>query len=170
MKYREFCKTYEEKIDKLGGIDIQVLGIGRTGHIGFNEPGSSERSLTRLVSLDQVTRIDAASDFFGEENVPRKAITMGVGSIMKAAKVYMMAWGEGKSAIIRKAVEGASHRSNTILISSKSSLIALWSWMMLHHRHSHESKPRGFSTASIGTKNLFAKPSSGYLKRLKSQS
>jgi glucosamine-6-phosphate deaminase len=103
----EFCKTYEDKIDKLGGLDIQVLGIGRTGHIGFNEPGSSERSLTRLVSLDQVTRIDAASDFFGEENVPRKAITMGVGSITKAAKVYMMAWGEGKSAIIRKAVEGA---------------------------------------------------------------
>ena len=102
----DFCKTYEDKIDKLGGIDIQILGIGRTGHIGFNEPGSSERSLTRLVSLDQVTRIDAASDFFGEENVPRKAITMGVGSIIKAAKVYMMAWGEGKSAVIRKAVEG----------------------------------------------------------------
>jgi glucosamine-6-phosphate deaminase len=102
----EFCKTYEEKIDKLGGIDIQVLGIGRTGHIGFNEPGSSERSLTRLVSLDQVTRIDAASDFFGEENVPRKAITMGVGSIMKASKVFMMAWGEGKATVIHKAVEG----------------------------------------------------------------
>ena len=102
----EFCKAYEDKIDKLGGIDIQILGIGRTGHIGFNEPGSSERSLTRLVSLDQVTRIDAASDFFGDENVPRKAITMGVGSIIKAAKVYMMAWGEGKSAVIRKAVEG----------------------------------------------------------------
>jgi len=103
----DFCRAYEDKIDKLGGIDIQVLGIGRTGHIGFNEPGSSERSLTRLVSLDQVTRIDAASDFFGEENVPRKAITMGVGSIMKATKVYMMAWGEGKSAVIRKAVEGS---------------------------------------------------------------
>ena len=102
----EFCKNYEEKIDKLGGLDIQVLGIGRTGHIGFNEPGSSERSLTRLVSLDQVTRIDAASDFFGEENVPRKAITMGVGSILKATKVYMMAWGEGKASVIRKAVEG----------------------------------------------------------------
>jgi len=67
----EFCRSYEEKIDRLGGLDIQVLGIGRTGHIGFNEPGSSEKSLTRLVSLDQVTRIDAASDFFGEENVPR---------------------------------------------------------------------------------------------------
>lgn len=102
-----FCQAYEEKIDKLGGIDIQVLGIGRTGHIGFNEPGSSEKSLTRLVTLDQVTRIDAASDFFGEENVPRKAITMGVGSILKANKVFMMAWGEGKAGVIRKAVEGA---------------------------------------------------------------
>ncbi len=102
----DFCRDYEKMIDQLGGIDIQVLGIGRTGHIGFNEPGSTEKSLTRLVTLDQVTRIDAASDFFGEENVPRKAITMGVGSIMKARKVFMMAWGEGKAAVIKKAVEG----------------------------------------------------------------
>jgi glucosamine-6-phosphate deaminase len=102
----EFCRDYEQQLDALGGIDIQILGIGRTGHIGFNEPGSGERSLTRLVTLDQVTRIDAASDFFGEENVPIKAITMGVGSIMKARKVFMMAWGEGKAAIIKKAVEG----------------------------------------------------------------
>lgn len=102
----DFCRAYEKQIDDLGGIDIQILGIGRTGHIGFNEPGSSERSLTRLVTLDQRTRIDAASDFFGEENVPRKAITMGVGSIMKARKVYMMAWGEGKAGVIKKAVEG----------------------------------------------------------------
>jgi glucosamine-6-phosphate deaminase len=102
----DFCRAYENKIDKLGGIDIQILGIGRTGHIGFNEPGSTEKSMTRLVTLDQVTRIDAASDFFGEENVPRKAITMGVGSIMKARKVYMMAWGEGKAAVIKRAVEG----------------------------------------------------------------
>ncbi len=105
-KVAEFCREYEKQIDELGGLDIQVLGIGRTGHIGFNEPGSSERSLTRLVTLDQVTRIDAASDFFGEENVPRKAITMGVGSILKARKVYMMAWGEGKAGVIKKAVEG----------------------------------------------------------------
>jgi glucosamine-6-phosphate deaminase len=105
-KVGEFCREYENKIDKLGGIDIQILGIGRTGHIGFNEPGSTERSLTRLVTLDQVTRVDAASDFFGEENVPRNAITMGVGSIMKAKKVFMMAWGEGKAAVIKKAVEG----------------------------------------------------------------
>ncbi|HTJ50784.1 MAG TPA: glucosamine-6-phosphate deaminase [Cyclobacteriaceae bacterium] len=105
-KVNEFCQNYEEKIVQLGGIDIQVLGIGRTGHIGFNEPGSSERSVTRMITLDQVTRIDAASDFFGEENVPRKAITMGVGSILKAKRVIMMAWGEGKSSVIKKAVEG----------------------------------------------------------------
>ncbi len=105
-KIGEYCRGYEAKIDSLGGIDIQILGIGRTGHIGFNEPGSTERSLTRLVTLDQVTRIDAASDFFGEENVPRKAITMGVGTILKARKVFMMAWGEGKAGVIRRAVEG----------------------------------------------------------------
>ena len=105
-KVNDFCREYEEKIDALGGIDIQVLGIGRTGHIGFNEPGSSEKSMTRLITLDQVTRIDASSDFFGEENVPRKAITMGVGTILKARQVFMMAWGEGKSAVIKKAVEG----------------------------------------------------------------
>jgi len=105
-KVADFCKDYEKKIDELGGIDIQVLGIGRTGHIGFNEPGSTEKSFTRLVTLDQVTRIDAASDFFGEENVPRKAITMGVGSILKAKRVIMMAWGEGKAKVIKKAVEG----------------------------------------------------------------
>jgi glucosamine-6-phosphate deaminase len=104
-KVSEYCLNYEKKIEQLGGIDLQVLGIGRTGHIGFNEPGSSEKSLTRLVTLDQVTRIDAASDFFGEENVPRKAITMGVGSILKAKRVVMMAWGEGKAAVIKKAVE-----------------------------------------------------------------
>src|SRR6187399_1653822 len=67
-KIADFCRDYERQIDQLGGIDIQVLGIGRTGHIGFNEPGSTEKSFTRLVTLDQVTRIDAASDFFGEEN------------------------------------------------------------------------------------------------------
>ena len=105
-KIADFCRDYETKIDQLGGIDIQVLGIGRTGHIGFNEPGSTEKSFTRLITLDQVTRIDAASDFFGEENVPRKAITMGVGSILKAKRVIMMAWGEGKAKVISKAVEG----------------------------------------------------------------
>ncbi len=101
-----FCKAYEKKIDDLGGIDIQILGVGRTGHIGFNEPGSSERSVTRMITLDQVTRMDAASDFFGEENVPKKALTMGVGTILKSKRTIMMAWGEGKAPIVQKAVEG----------------------------------------------------------------
>lgn len=105
-KVADFCKAYDQKIESAGGIDLQILGIGRTGHIGFNEPGSSERSQTRMVTLDQVTRIDAASDFFSEENVPKKAITMGVGSILKSKRAIMMAWGEGKGPIIKKAVEG----------------------------------------------------------------
>ncbi len=101
-----FCMEYEAKIEALGGIDVQLLGIGRTGHIGFNEPGSKLTSITRLVTLDHLTKVDAASDFFGEENVPRHAITMGVGSIFKAKKIVLMAWGEGKASIIQKTVEG----------------------------------------------------------------
>jgi len=101
-----YCGKYEELIREAGGIDIQLLGIGRTGHIGFNEPGSRPDSPTRLITLDQVTRKDAASDFFGEEYVPRRAITMGVGTILKAKKIYLMAWGDGKSEMIRQTVEG----------------------------------------------------------------
>src|SRR5438132_820349 len=71
-----YCANYEEKIRRAGGIDLQVLGIGRTGHIGFNEPGSTRHSRTRLTTLDPVTRRDAAGDFFGEENVPEQAVTM----------------------------------------------------------------------------------------------
>ncbi|MCB0532305.1 MAG: glucosamine-6-phosphate deaminase [Lewinellaceae bacterium] len=106
-KVAEFCAAYEAKIEAVGGLDLQILGIGRTGHIGFNEPGSGQQSRTRLITLDHITITDAASDFFGEENVPRKAITMGVGTILAARKVILMAWGEGKAAIIREAVEGA---------------------------------------------------------------
>ena len=75
------CEAYEQKITDLGGLDIQILGIGRTGHIGFNEPGSAPNSGTRVVTLDDLTRRDASRDFGGKENVPRKAITMGVGTI-----------------------------------------------------------------------------------------
>jgi glucosamine-6-phosphate deaminase len=108
---RDYCHAYEQKIGKAGGIDIQVLGIGRTGHIGFNEPGSSITSKTRMVRLDQVTRLDAASDFFGLENVPARALTMGVGTIMAAKRIILMAWGEGKSEIIKQAVEGQIRES-----------------------------------------------------------
>ncbi len=101
----QFCHDYEEKIQKAGGIDIQVLGIGRTGHIGFNEPGSGRKSRTRLITLDKITRADAGSDFFGEENVPRRAVTMGVGTILEAKRVILMAWGESKAPVVAKAVE-----------------------------------------------------------------
>ncbi len=100
------CREYEEAIDKLGGIDLQILGIGRTGHIGFNEPGSSRDSLTRRITLDRITRQDAAADFRGEQNVPHFAITMGVGTILRAKKLVLMAWGENKAAITARAIEG----------------------------------------------------------------
>jgi len=108
---RTYYQNYEQKIIEAGGIDIQILGIGRTGHIGFNEPGSSLKSKTRLVRLDRITRLDAASDFFGKENVPSKAITMGVGTIMDAKRIVLMAWGEGKANIIKQAVEGPIQES-----------------------------------------------------------
>lgn len=101
-----FCLDYERKIGELGGLDIQILGIGRTGHIGFNEPGSAPNSGTRLVTLDDLTRRDAARDFGGKEFVPAKAITMGIGTIFKAREIILMAWNRKKAAIIKKAVEG----------------------------------------------------------------
>jgi glucosamine-6-phosphate deaminase len=101
-----FCEEYERKIRDLGGIDIQILGVGRTGHIGFNEPGSSRESRTRLITLDKVTRMDAASDFFGEWNVPGRAITMGVGTILDARRIFLLAFGEHKAVIVKRAVEG----------------------------------------------------------------
>jgi glucosamine-6-phosphate deaminase len=104
-KVAEACARYEEMIRDAGGIDLQLLGIGRTGHIGFNEPGSAVESRTRLITLDSVTRSDAASDFFGEWNVPRQAVTMGVGSILDARRVVLLAFGEHKAPIVRKAVE-----------------------------------------------------------------
>jgi glucosamine-6-phosphate deaminase len=104
-RMEEYCAEYEQAIRRAGGIDLMVLGIGRTGHIGFNEPGSPPTSRTRLVTLDPVTRRDAASGFFGEENVPHQAITMGIGTILEARKIVLLAFGEHKAAVVRKAVE-----------------------------------------------------------------
>jgi len=101
-----FCLDYERQLSELGGLDLQLLGIGRTGHIGFNEPGSAPNSGTRLVTLDDLTRRDASRDFGGKENVPTKAITMGVGTIFKAREIILMAWSAKKAPIVRKAVEG----------------------------------------------------------------
>jgi len=101
----EFCRSYEEKMKEHGGLDIQILGIGRTGHIGFNEPGSHIRSRTRLVSLDNVTRLDAAKDFLSLQRVPRRAITMGIASILSARKILILAWGDRKAEVVREMVE-----------------------------------------------------------------
>ena len=101
-----FCLEYEKKIEAAGGLDLQILGIGRTGHVGFNEPGSAPNSGTRLVTLDDLTRSDAARDFGGKANVPTKAITMGIGTIFKAREIILMAWSAKKAPIIHKAVEG----------------------------------------------------------------
>ena len=103
---RTFCIEYERKIEAFGGIDLQILGIGRTGHIGFNEPGSHQNSQTRTITLDHLTRYDAAPSFQGIENVPRKAITMGIQTILSAKRVLLMAWGTNKAEIIQKAIEG----------------------------------------------------------------
>ncbi len=107
----DYCQHYEQQLIAAGGIDLQLLGIGRTGHIGFNEPGSGTDSKTRLITLDGMTRIDAASDFFGVENVPRRAITMGVGTILQARQIVILAFGEGKAKIVARTIEGdVSHQ------------------------------------------------------------
>ena len=100
------CARYEQAIRDAGGVDLQLLGIGKTGHIGFNEPGSGADSRTRIVTLDTITRRDAAADFFGEENVPTEAVTMGVATILAAREIALVATGEHKAAIVRRAVEG----------------------------------------------------------------
>ena len=108
-----YCVEYEHAIEKAGGIDLMLLGIGRSGHVGFNEPGSSKQTRTRRVILDEITRKDAASDFFGEENVPQEAITMGVGTILDSDEIVLMATGEHKAPIVQEAVEGEPNRGVT---------------------------------------------------------
>ncbi|MFH4964771.1 glucosamine-6-phosphate deaminase [Gaetbulibacter sp. M235] len=102
----DYCNSYEAKIEALGGIDLQILGIGGNGHIGFNESGSLQNSKTRLVALDHITRVAASHDFSGLNNTPRTAITLGVKKIMEAKRVILLAWGERKSNIIKASVEG----------------------------------------------------------------
>ncbi|WP_405209314.1 glucosamine-6-phosphate deaminase [Aquimarina sp. LLG6339-5] len=126
----QYCIDYEMKIKKLGGLDFQLLGIGRTGHIGFNEPGSHRNSGTRIITLDHITRRDAASDFNGLENVPKRAITMGINTIIKAKRILLLAWGHKKASIIKKTIEGQitpqipasflqDHKNITIVLDSE---------------------------------------------------
>jgi glucosamine-6-phosphate deaminase len=102
----QYCLGYEASIIKAGGLDFQLLGIGRTGHIGFNEPGSHSNSGTRSITLNHITRVDAASSFLGINNVPRRAITMGIGTIKRAKRIVLLAWGENKASIIKETIEG----------------------------------------------------------------
>jgi glucosamine-6-phosphate deaminase len=102
---RSYAATYEKKIELAGGIDLQILGIGLNGHIGFNEPGSSRHSGTRLVALDNSTRLANAYEFSSISQVPRLAITMGINSILRAKRIILLAWGLHKAPVIRKAVE-----------------------------------------------------------------
>jgi len=107
VEIADYCSAYEAKIDALGGIDLQILGIGGNGHVGFNESGSLQNSKTRLVALDHMTRVAASSDFLGLSKTPRTAITLGIKKIMEAKKVILMAWGERKSGVVKSSVEGA---------------------------------------------------------------
>jgi len=106
----QYCIDYEMNIKALGGLDFQLLGIGRTGHIGFNEPGSHLNSGTRIITLSHITRIDAAPSFFGIENVPRKAITMGIGTVKDAKRIVLLAWGSNKSEIIKETIGTYLHK------------------------------------------------------------
>ncbi|WP_396634902.1 glucosamine-6-phosphate deaminase [Maribacter sp. R86514] len=112
-----YCLDYDRKIKEHGGLDFQLLGIGRTGHIGFNEPGSHFNSGTRVITLDHITRVDAAPAFLGIANVPRKAITMGIATVRKAKRIVLLGWGENKAGIIKKTIEGdiSSHVPATYL-------------------------------------------------------
>ena len=99
------CQHYEKMIEDAGGIDLQILGIGNNGHIGFNEPGSSIHSRTRLITLDNSTRIANAYEFANISEVPRLAITMGIGTILRSKRIILMAWGPAKAPVLKKAVE-----------------------------------------------------------------
>ncbi|MGJ5641707.1 glucosamine-6-phosphate deaminase [Formosa sp. S-31] len=128
----QYCIDYEMKIKSYGGLDFQLLGIGRTGHIGFNEPGSHLNSGTRSITLDHLTRVDAAPAFLGIDNVPRKAITMGIGTVKSAKRIVLLGWGLNKAKILKKAIEGEmtsnvpatylqEHDNTTFVIDSEAS-------------------------------------------------
>lgn len=131
----QYCIDYEIKIKSVGGIDFQLLGIGRTGHIGFNEPGSHFNSGTRNITLDHITRVDAAPAFLGIDNVPRKAITMGIGTVRSAKRIVLLGWGANKASILKKTIEGEissnvpatylQEHDNTTFVLDKSAALEL---------------------------------------------
>jgi glucosamine-6-phosphate deaminase len=134
-KLNQYCIDYDLKIKQSGGIDFQLLGIGRTGHVGFNEPGSHINSGTRIITLDHITRVDASSDFNGIDNVPKRAITMGVSTILKSKRNVLMAWGQNKANIIKRTIQGdissdvpatfLQHHSNATFVLDQSAATEL---------------------------------------------
>ena len=106
QQLNQYCLDYEKKIINAGGLDFQLLGIGRTGHVGFNEPGSHINSGTRIITLDHITKVDASGDFNGIGNVPKRAITMGVSTILRSKRIVLMAWGQNKADIIKRTIQG----------------------------------------------------------------
>ena len=126
-KLVEYCLSYEQKIKDFGGLDFQLLGIGRTGHIGFNEPGSHYNSGTRVITLDHITRVDAAPAFLGIDNVPRRAITMGISTVRSAKRIILLGWGQNKADIIKKTIEGdiSAHVPATYLQNHKNCTFVL---------------------------------------------
>lgn len=129
---QQYCIDYEMKIKSYGGLDFQLLGIGRTGHIGFNEPGSHINSGTRSITLDHLTRVDAAPAFLGIDNVPRKAITMGIGTVRNAKRIVLLGWGISKADILKNTIEGEissqvpatylqEHSNTTFVLDSEAS-------------------------------------------------
>ncbi len=123
----DYCLSYEKKIKDFGGLDFQLLGIGRTGHVGFNEPGSHYNSGTRVITLDHITRVDAAPSFLGIDNVPRRAITMGISTLRNAKRIVLLGWGQNKANIIKKTIEEAvsSHVPATYLQNHKNCTFVL---------------------------------------------
>ncbi len=126
----QYCVDYDRQINQAGGLDFQLLGIGRTGHVGFNEPGSHYNSGTRSITLDYITRADAGPDFLGINNVPRKAVTMGIGTIRKAKRIVLLAWGINKASVVKKTIEGdissqvpatylQNHNNTTFILDSQ---------------------------------------------------
>lgn len=103
---QQYCIDYDQKMIDFGGLDLQLLGIGRTGHVGFNEPGSHYNSGTRSITLDHITKVDAAPSFLGIDNVPKKAITMGIETVRNAKRIILLGWGSNKAAILQETIEG----------------------------------------------------------------
>ena len=162
----KFCKDYEKKIKSCGGIDIQILGIGANGHIGFNEPGSNLNSVTRLVKLEYKTRKDARLNFNGIKNVPTSAITTGIKTILSSKRIILIAWGQAKAEAIKNSVESRQnvkvpasllqlHENVTfILDKSSSSLLTRISqpWLVGQQDFDDEMITRAIHWLSMKTK------------------